>query len=72
MVDTHITSLFLQTRADPVKAKILELIQVWSHAFRNEASYKAVQDTYHLMKMEGNASIFCSQIVACFIFFVVI
>ena len=43
----------LQTRTDPVKPKILELIQVWSNAFRNEPSYKVVQDTYHLMKMEG-------------------
>ncbi|XP_041362531.1 hepatocyte growth factor-regulated tyrosine kinase substrate-like isoform X3 [Gigantopelta aegis] len=40
-------------RPDPVKAKILELIQIWSHAFRNEPSYKVVQDTFHLMKMEG-------------------
>ena len=36
-----------------MKPKILELIQVWSNAFRNEPSYKAVQDTYHLMKVEG-------------------
>ncbi|XP_052830010.1 hepatocyte growth factor-regulated tyrosine kinase substrate isoform X1 [Octopus bimaculoides] len=43
----------VKTRPPPVKEKILELIQVWSHAFRNEPSYKAVQDTYHLMKMEG-------------------
>ena len=42
-----------QLRPDPVKAKILELIQIWSHAFRNEPSYKVVQDTFHLMKMEG-------------------
>lgn len=37
-----------------MKNKILELIQVWSHAFRNEPSYKVVQDTYNLMKLEGN------------------
>lgn len=43
----------VKTRPPPVKEKILELIQVWSHAFRNEPSYKAVQDTFHLMKMEG-------------------
>lgn len=43
----------LQTRGDPVKGKILELIQVWGHAFRNEARYKVVQDTFNLMKLEG-------------------
>ncbi|XP_069124186.1 hepatocyte growth factor-regulated tyrosine kinase substrate-like isoform X2 [Argopecten irradians] len=43
----------VKARQDPVKAKILELIQVWSHAFRNEPVYKVVQDTFHLMKMEG-------------------
>ncbi|KAL8588967.1 hypothetical protein ACOMHN_065749 [Nucella lapillus] len=40
-------------RPDPVKGKILELIQTWAQAFRNEPSYKAVEDTYHLLKMEG-------------------
>lgn len=45
----------VKIRTDPVKAKILELIQVWSHAFRNEPSYKVVQDTYNLMKMEGHS-----------------
>ncbi|XP_013414877.1 hepatocyte growth factor-regulated tyrosine kinase substrate [Lingula anatina] len=40
-------------RPDPVKGKVLELVQVWSHAFRNDPTLKAVQDTYHLMKMEG-------------------
>ena len=40
-------------RGDPVKEKILELIQTWSHAFRNEAKYKAVEDCFHLLKMEG-------------------
>ena len=41
-------------RGDPVKAKLLELIQTWSHAFRNEQSYKAVMDTFHQLKMEGH------------------
>lgn len=40
-------------RQDPVKAKIVELIQVWSHAFRNEPSYKVVQETFTAMKAEG-------------------
>lgn len=44
----------LKIRPDTVKNKILELIQVWSHAFRNEPSYKVVQDTYNLMKLEGH------------------
>ncbi|KAK3759614.1 hypothetical protein RRG08_016351, partial [Elysia crispata] len=43
-----------KTRSDPVKEKVLELIQTWSHAFRNEPSYKAVEDTFHLLKMEGH------------------
>ncbi|CAL1536875.1 unnamed protein product [Lymnaea stagnalis] len=43
-----------KSRADPVKEKILELIQTWSHAFRNEPHYKAVEDTFHLLKMEGH------------------
>lgn len=42
-----------KVRTDPVKAKILELIQVWSHAFRNEPNYRVVEDTFNLMKMEG-------------------
>ncbi|CAH1794150.1 unnamed protein product, partial [Owenia fusiformis] len=43
----------VKLRSDPVKAKLLELVQVWSHAFRNDPSLKMIQDTYHLMKMEG-------------------
>ena len=49
--------VLVQNRADPVRAKILEMIQVWSHAFRNVPSYKIVQDTYNLMKMEGEANL---------------
>ncbi|XP_076326445.1 hepatocyte growth factor-regulated tyrosine kinase substrate-like isoform X2 [Tachypleus tridentatus] len=41
------------TTNENVKNKILELIQTWAHAFRNEPSYRAVQDTVNLMKMEG-------------------
>lgn len=41
------------SRGEPVKSKILELIQVWSHAFRSEPNYKVVQDTFNLMKLEG-------------------
>nr|XP_006814774.1 PREDICTED: hepatocyte growth factor-regulated tyrosine kinase substrate-like isoform X2 [Saccoglossus kowalevskii] len=42
-----------KTGSDKVKNKILELIQAWAHAFRNEPNLKIVEDTYHLMKMEG-------------------
>ncbi|ESO09504.1 hypothetical protein HELRODRAFT_190525 [Helobdella robusta] len=42
-------------RQEPVKNKIVELVQVWSHAFRNEPSYKVVQDAYNEMKREGFA-----------------
>uniref|UniRef100_A0A8C9VR49 Hepatocyte growth factor-regulated tyrosine kinase substrate n=1 Tax=Scleropages formosus TaxID=113540 RepID=A0A8C9VR49_SCLFO len=36
-----------------VRDKLLYLIQAWAHAFRNEPKYKVVQDTYQIMKMEG-------------------
>lgn len=36
-----------------VRNKILYLIQAWAHAFRNEPKYKVVQDTYQIMKVEG-------------------
>jgi growth factor-regulated tyrosine kinase substrate len=42
-----------KVRQDPVKGKILELVQVWSYAFRNEVQYKVVQDTFNVMKAEG-------------------
>ncbi|KAH3861980.1 hepatocyte growth factor-regulated tyrosine kinase substrate-like [Dreissena polymorpha] len=45
----------VNVRGDPVKAKILELVQVWSHAFRNESRYKVVQDTFNLLKLEGQS-----------------
>ncbi|XP_023240319.1 hepatocyte growth factor-regulated tyrosine kinase substrate-like isoform X1 [Centruroides sculpturatus] len=41
------------TPNDDIKNKILELIQTWAHAFRNEPNYRAVQDTVSLMNMEG-------------------
>uniref|UniRef100_A0A669PSJ6 Hepatocyte growth factor-regulated tyrosine kinase substrate n=1 Tax=Phasianus colchicus TaxID=9054 RepID=A0A669PSJ6_PHACC len=37
-----------------VRSKILNLIQAWAHAFRNEPKYKVVQDTYQIMKVEGH------------------
>ncbi|XP_045212780.2 hepatocyte growth factor-regulated tyrosine kinase substrate-like [Mercenaria mercenaria] len=45
----------VNTRGDPVKGKILELVQVWGHAFRNDSKYKVVQDTFNLLKLEGHS-----------------
>ncbi|CAG2117343.1 unnamed protein product, partial [Medioppia subpectinata] len=36
-----------------VRDEVLKLIQVWAHAFRNDPSHRAVQDTVNLMKIEG-------------------
>lgn len=41
------------TGNDKVKEKILELIQAWAHAFRNDPNCKAVGETLNLMKAEG-------------------
>ncbi|XP_013792297.2 hepatocyte growth factor-regulated tyrosine kinase substrate-like [Limulus polyphemus] len=49
----ELRELIKTTTNENVKNKILELIQTWAHAFRNEPSYRAVQDTVNLMKMEG-------------------
>uniref|UniRef100_A0A1E1XHY8 Hepatocyte growth factor-regulated tyrosine kinase substrate n=1 Tax=Amblyomma aureolatum TaxID=187763 RepID=A0A1E1XHY8_9ACAR len=38
---------------EAVRDKVLELVQAWAHAFRNDPNYRAVQDTLNLMKMEG-------------------
>ena len=40
-----------------VRNKILYLIQAWAHAFRNEPKYKVVQDTYQIMKVEGESGL---------------
>ncbi|KAH7943243.1 hypothetical protein HPB52_006562 [Rhipicephalus sanguineus] len=42
-----------QTPTEAVRDKVLELVQAWAHAFRNDPNYRAVQDTLNLMKMEG-------------------
>ncbi|XP_065557945.1 hepatocyte growth factor-regulated tyrosine kinase substrate-like isoform X2 [Artemia franciscana] len=41
------------SKDDPVKNKVLELIQAWAYAFRNSSRYRAVQDTLNIMKAEG-------------------
>ncbi|CDW54649.1 hepatocyte growth factor regulated tyrosine [Trichuris trichiura] len=40
--------------SDKVKDKILELIQCWAHAFRENPDYRIVKDTHNLMKLEGH------------------
>jgi len=48
------SSLSVQRQVETsVRSKILYLIQAWAHAFRNEPKYKVVQDTYQIMKVEG-------------------
>lgn len=42
-----------QPSHEKMKAKILELIQVWAHAFRNDPSHRAIQETLTIMKAEG-------------------
>uniref|UniRef100_A0A3B5A8T6 Hepatocyte growth factor-regulated tyrosine kinase substrate n=1 Tax=Stegastes partitus TaxID=144197 RepID=A0A3B5A8T6_9TELE len=62
----------LKKQTEPnVRNKILYLIQAWAHAFRNEPKYKVVQDTYQIMKVEGNC-FFCVTIsvVMCDICFI--
>lgn len=49
-----LSSLSVQRQVETsVRSKILYLIQAWAHAFRNEPKYKVVQDTYQIMKVEG-------------------
>ena len=48
----YCTFLF-QSSPEPVKEQILSMIQTWSVAFRKEPRYKVVQDTFNLMRMEG-------------------
>uniref|UniRef100_A0ABD2VY21 Hepatocyte growth factor-regulated tyrosine kinase substrate n=1 Tax=Trichogramma kaykai TaxID=54128 RepID=A0ABD2VY21_9HYME len=42
-----------KTQQEPVRNKILELIQAWANAFRDTPKYRAVQDTMRIMKAEG-------------------
>lgn len=52
--DAFFSSLPVQRQVETsVRSKILYLIQAWAHAFRNEPKYKVVQDTYQIMKVEG-------------------
>lgn len=46
-------NLSIDSNADKVKNKMLELLQCWSIAFRNKPEYKIVVDTHNLMKFSG-------------------
>ncbi|XP_067914538.1 hepatocyte growth factor-regulated tyrosine kinase substrate isoform X3 [Heterodontus francisci] len=50
----ELKELFKKQTESNVRTKILQLIQAWAQAFRNEPKYKVVQDTYQIMKVEGN------------------
>lgn len=54
---------------DKVKDKILELIQCWSHAFREKSEYKIVNDTHNLMKLEGTTATFFGYILMYYLNF---
>uniref|UniRef100_A0A1E1WHB5 Hepatocyte growth factor-regulated tyrosine kinase substrate n=3 Tax=Pectinophora gossypiella TaxID=13191 RepID=A0A1E1WHB5_PECGO len=41
------------TQHENLRTKILELIQAWAFAFRNNQKYRAVQDTVNILKAEG-------------------
>ena len=45
--------LLFQLKVDSVKAKILELIQCWAYAFRENSDYKIVSETFNEMKNSG-------------------
>jgi growth factor-regulated tyrosine kinase substrate len=46
-------NLLISSPPDNVKEKILELVQCWSSAFRNNPEYKIFGDTHNLLKMNG-------------------
>ncbi|KAG5675178.1 hypothetical protein PVAND_005103 [Polypedilum vanderplanki] len=41
------------TPHENVRNKMLELIQVWSHAFRSAYKYRGIKDTMNILKTEG-------------------
>ncbi|GFY45735.1 hepatocyte growth factor-regulated tyrosine kinase substrate [Trichonephila inaurata madagascariensis] len=49
----ELKELVKTTTNENVRSRILELIQVWAHVFRNEPKYRAVQDIFNMLKMEG-------------------
>ena len=53
--------LAMESKADYVKVKILQLIQCWANAFRENQDYKMIVDTYDMMKLEGDKFYFNSS-----------
>ena len=49
----YVCDIMLQLKLDSVKDKILELIQCWAHAFKDNSDYRAVGDVYTALKNEG-------------------
>ena len=49
----YMCDIMLQLKLDSVKDKILELIQCWAHAFKDNSDYRAVGDVYTALKNEG-------------------
>ncbi|KAG8199590.1 hypothetical protein JTE90_009427 [Oedothorax gibbosus] len=49
----ELKDLVKTTTNENVRNRILELIQAWAYAFRNEPKYRAVQDIFNMLKMEG-------------------
>ncbi|GBN45455.1 Hepatocyte growth factor-regulated tyrosine kinase substrate [Araneus ventricosus] len=49
----ELKDLVKTTTNENVRNRILELIQVWAHVFRNEPKYRSVQDIFNMLKMEG-------------------
>lgn len=46
--------LINMTQHENVKNKMLELIQTWAHAFRDDHKHRAIKDTMNILKCEGH------------------
>ncbi|XP_071526527.1 hepatocyte growth factor-regulated tyrosine kinase substrate isoform X2 [Panulirus ornatus] len=53
MVMEQIHDVLRTNPNEEVRKKILMLLATWVYAFRNEAKYRAVQDTVNILKAEG-------------------
>ncbi|CAG0903278.1 unnamed protein product, partial [Darwinula stevensoni] len=49
----ELQELFHDSNNEKVRSKILELVQVWAYAFRNEPRYKIFQDRVFALKAQG-------------------
>ncbi|CAG0887152.1 unnamed protein product [Cyprideis torosa] len=50
----ELRELVNNTANEKVRNKLLEQIQVWAHAFRNEPRFRAVKDVMNVLKAEGH------------------